>query len=587
MQIATPKFNGSDSRGSNGLCVAFSKAIEQELSARLRMIATGNRNLPTATPQQVDACKAIKSRKGNVIVGALAGTGKTTLIEHIVSQFPNTQWRASTLHGFGFRALCYHLEKNKLGKPEIKADKVRVLAESIFNPPIETIHDEIKKAKALDMISVATALVEKSKLHGFGAHLPMPTDDNFYMIMDRYEIQPPSDDDESQEYEDAALPRVFALARRVLEANNKQVDMIDFSDMIYLPLVFGVRFLWQDTVLVDESQDLNPVQQEMIRRIMERSRNARAVFVGDRHQAIFGFAGADTESMDTIKNVFKCDELPLSVCFRCPKVVVRLAQEIVPSIEWAEGASDGELYDIYEDGYDTLVSEVKGGDFIICRTTAPLVSLCLTLIGRGVAATVRGRDIGKSIKALVGKIKKFRFRSDAKMIEKIDAYEAKQLSKVPEKDKAKRESISDRIAAVRSLAESCNNWDDIIRKVDAMFSDVADGETSNNMVVLCTAHRAKGLQAKNVYIIHPELMPFPFARTEEQVKQEWNLKYVAYTRAMEKLTRVHNQQGTKFHRTRWTIGPDGNLVSEDVTPRPEPTPEPTATPKKKRTRKAK
>jgi superfamily I DNA/RNA helicase len=59
---------------------------------------------------------------------------------------------------------------------------------------------------------------------------------------------------------------------------------------------------------------------------------------------------------------------------------------------------------------------------------------------------------------------------------------------------------------------------------------------SKDTIVLCTAHKAKGLQAKNVYIYHPDKLPYSHPKQQPwQFEQELNLQYVAYTRAMENL----------------------------------------------------
>lgn len=49
-----------------------------------------------------------------------------------------------------------------------------------------------------------------------------------------------------------------------------------------------------------------------------------------------GFNGADVHAMDRISQNFKPEKLPLSICYRCPKNVVKLAQSIVPDITWNE-----------------------------------------------------------------------------------------------------------------------------------------------------------------------------------------------------------------------------------------------------------
>jgi DNA helicase II / ATP-dependent DNA helicase PcrA len=43
--------------------------------------------------------------------------------------------------------------------------------------------------------------------------------------------------------------------------------------------------------------------------------------------------------------------------------------------------------------------EAKKGDLVIARKTAPLVKACIKLISQGIAATVKGKDIGTGLKA--------------------------------------------------------------------------------------------------------------------------------------------------------------------------------------------
>ena len=57
--------------------------------------------------------------------------------------------------------------------------------------------------------------------------------------------------------------------------------------------------------------------------------------------------------------------------------------------------------------------------------------------------------------------------------------------------------------------------------------------------MLSTVHKAKGLEADNVYIICPDSLPMKFENQQEwEYAQEMNLKYVAVTRAKKKLVFV-------------------------------------------------
>lgn len=132
------------------------------------------------------------------------------------------------------------------------------------------------------------------------------------------------------------------IAQDVLAQSTKDLTCIDFDDMLYLPVVLNVPFAPADWVFVDECQDTNEVQNEIIFRLAKPKQvpvllntpyqmfsSTRYVFVGDPHQAIYGFRGAQCDAMERLKTRFGCQELPLSVSFRCPKAVVKEAQKYI------------------------------------------------------------------------------------------------------------------------------------------------------------------------------------------------------------------------------------------------------------------
>lgn len=118
------------------------------------------------------------------------------------------------------------------------------------------------------------------------------------------------------------------IALEVLEQSDKDLSSIDFDDMLRQPLLRGAKFPQQDFVFVDEAQDLNSIQHEMLSRLGQPQAGKTVfVFVGDPAQAIYGFRGAAADSMPTLARRFSCEILPLSVSFRCPRAVVAEAQK--------------------------------------------------------------------------------------------------------------------------------------------------------------------------------------------------------------------------------------------------------------------
>ena len=89
-----------------------------------------------------------------------------------------------------------------------------------------------------------------------------------------------------------------------------------------------VRRRW-DAVLVDEFQDLNPVQYSIIRSLAEEHGNIFAV--GDDDQSIYAWAGADREVFSEFINDFKLagPKTQLAENRRCPREVIELAGRLI------------------------------------------------------------------------------------------------------------------------------------------------------------------------------------------------------------------------------------------------------------------
>ncbi|HJR42649.1 MAG TPA: UvrD-helicase domain-containing protein [Gemmatimonadaceae bacterium] len=89
----------------------------------------------------------------------------------------------------------------------------------------------------------------------------------------------------------------------------------------------AIRARW-DCVLVDEFQDLNPVQYAIVKALGQGHRNIFAV--GDDEQSIYSWAGADPSVFLTFTNDFQiATKLQLLDNRRCPRQVMALARKLV------------------------------------------------------------------------------------------------------------------------------------------------------------------------------------------------------------------------------------------------------------------
>lgn len=251
----------------------------------------------------------------------------------------------------------------------------------------------------------------------------------------------------------------------------------------------------------------------------------RIVIVGDDRQGIYGFRGASVNALDLLKAKLQADEMPLTVTRRCPRAVVALAAQIVPDFTAHPDAPEGTVDTLEE---SKIVSAVKPGDFILSRTNAPLVGLCLKLVANDIPARVRGRNIGEGLIALIEKAKAATLSDVSKYLDKWEAKQMKRCADLPE-EKAEKLSadVQDKRQALDMLIGATETVSELISKIDAMFSDKAEVKA----VMLSTVHKSKGLEADRVFLLESTF------KASKGIEDD-NIRYVALTRARSHLTLV-------------------------------------------------
>jgi DNA helicase-2/ATP-dependent DNA helicase PcrA len=381
-----------------------------------------------------------------------------------------------------------------------------------------------------DYVPLIKRLVGHAKNSGVG--LLLPDRPQTYMgFIEHYDI-------EIDEDSNVDAGNLIRYTQDVLKRSVQTRHMIDFDDMLYLPLLNGWSIPKKDFVFVDEAQDTNAVQRSLVTRMVKPK--GRTVWVGDPHQAIYGFRGASNEAMDIIKREFKTTQLPLTVSFRCPRAVVKHAQQYVSHITAHESAPEGAVTRI-PDGTPLKRDLLTASTAIVCRTTAPLVTLAFHLIGKRIGCQILGRDIGTRLTELV---KRMKATTLEELSASLEQYRIREIERARAKeDEAKEQSICDQIDSIEAIITSMEptaRVDSLLREIDAMFSN-----TQNlAKVTLCTVHKSKGLEWHRVIIIRPDLMPLPWVRVAWQQQQEKNLAYVAATRAKEHLIIVAGENIT-------------------------------------------
>lgn len=499
------------------------------------------------SPQQTSFFAYVDDRNGgNAIVEAVAGAGKTTSLVKAMERMSgvvfygvyNTKmakearekcahmshvW-AKTFHSMGISSLRFNLER-RLGHKLPKTDGKKVA--NIIDAWIV----ENKRAELTDVAPTISKIVSMAKQRGIGVCFP-DTDTEWLDMIDHFDLA----SDLPEGYEDR-MDIVVKLSRVILRKSNELAQTTgehDFDDMIFLPLLWNYRMKQFDWVLVDEAQDTNPTRRLMAERLL--ARGGRFVAVGDPHQAIYGFSGADNDALSQIAQRFNAKTLPLTVTYRCPKEVVKVAQQFVSHIHAHESAPEG-LYT--EQPYENLVNLLQPGDAVICRFNKYLTSLCFKLIRLGKPAKIEGRAVGQGLLALIGK---WKVKELDLLAERVVSWRERECAKaIAKKNDTKADEIADRAETVLVLIERAQEQNmtsipEFKSMIEGMFAD--DAANDKNCIVLLSAHKSKGLEFPRVFVLGLyELMGRECFQPWQTI-QEQNLCYVAVTRAQEFLCNV-------------------------------------------------
>ena len=308
---------------------------------------------------------------------------------------------------------------------------------------------------------------------------------------------------------------------------DKNVIDIDFADMIYLPLLKDLRIPVKPiNLMVDECQDLNIAQHALIDRIIEQGDVKKWIAVGDPNQSIYGFAGANPEAFDLFKQRENVKELPLDICYRCPPNILEKANEVYDVMEGFKTENGNVGLKKYED-----IDTIPDGALVICRNTAPLIRLFFELLGRDRKVFLKGDDVLGTVSKFLYPYLDMKFNHAIyAMEERINKLEYISGNSHNPLDIYKLTEFNENFANFKIMV---NYFENRLETVSQLLSFVKTlfAKKGSKGVTLCTIHKSKGLENETVYILEEKLIPSPKAKTSEMKVQEYNLKYVARTRA--------------------------------------------------------
>lgn len=452
----------------------------------------------------------------HLVVRARAGTGKTTTIVEAASRAPERQILLAAFN----REIARELQA-RVRNPRVEVKTLHALGLKFVrrNWRCEVEDNDRRGERAATLAKRAAPDAPESvlrlvaALHTKARELaPRATVQDVVEIAYRFDYT-------AEEHWDWTTQQVCEAAHRAMQLAKQPTSVVDYADMIFLPVAMRWIRPWFDMVVVDEAQDMTETQLEIAGGACRAG--GRICVVGDDRQAIYGFRGADSGSLDRLKDQLCAAELGLTVTYRCGSLIVDLARELVPDFTAAPGAATGEIARCDD---EQMMDDVREGDFVISRKNAPLVGVCMGLLRRGVRARIRGRDIGRGVVALIRRLRASTIADIAPALERFVERETAKAQKLSEAARdARVEFVTDQAAIVSALCEGASTVAELTARVDELFQD----DITRASVMCSTVHRAKGLEADRVFLLQGTFRPGD--------GEEANIRYVAITRAKTRL----------------------------------------------------
>ncbi len=484
---------------------------------------------------------------GNMVITAAAGSAKTSTIENCLRFIPEDKRKLF---------LAFNVSTvEKLKSEIVNADGTmimtfhglgnRILRENGYIGE-ECVIDEFKYSRyAKQNINSITEYGETESLGLLGIPymsniLSMVNYARYYMAMRIKDIS-----EVAGIYGIAPVRDEFEVVRKILLWGKDNVDTIDHTDMIWLPNTLNLttkRYVF-DFVFIDEAQDTTLAHQWLVDKCFKRG--GRFVAVGDPKQQINVWCGATEKAISNYEGRPNTKKLKLPISYRCPKRVVEMAKEYSKEITANKDAIDGEIR------YDVSPNLAKAGDMVLCRIISKLIEQYMSYLRNNKKAYLKGSDAMRSTYLdLIAKVgaKKIDARCVTKngLVPKLYGLYFDRLEDIQKRfnideDEAMYHyealNLYDDIEAIKVISEGLTDVDELIDKINTIFNG-----DEKDAIILSTVHKAKGMEADNIFILCPSLMPSQLARKEWEIQAEENLIYVAITRAKKTLNFIKEEE---------------------------------------------
>lgn len=556
----------------------------------------------------------LNNPQSNMLVNALAGSGKSTtacmLSEHSKTSDLYIAFNASVVEEF----------KKKIKNPKTKVMTMHSLAYSIMLYNVEQeSKDSGEKLKGFgSQRSKRTVSLDNFKPHKildeeitkrYGRYIEFAKrvflKDNYVNLYNLCRLtltDMSSNKDVSRLIDDHVLflyygdegysaPDISEITStlKILDTKSRQQfetqGVIDFTDMLWITFNKLKYDNWEvpywalyTNIYCDEVQDFSNIQLNFLKFI--KRTKGRYVFIGDFHQAIYNFAGANAQAFNQIPKMFapvKTFDLP--ICYRCAKShLSRVNREYGIPILPCDDAPMGFVKTIDK----SKISEyAKAGDMVISRKNKWIAEVVLDLARNGTPIFIEDKEMVGAIKRQILSSKCTSVGTLEKFLQKVISNYNKKLFEIVSKNAREGGHEEEHLEAVAEANSKIDNTSFLLEILEGYLENHASSDSvskfsnfidkllnttpSPNCVRLCSIHKAKGLEATNVFVLNEAKINYDFRNSKEQNIQEKNLSYIATTRAKEGLYLVKEPAKTITTRnTDYLLSDNYLLPDRDV-----------------------
>ena len=569
-------------------------------------------NFKPSTYQQDILDFFLNNPQSNMLVNALAGSGKSTtacmLSEHsktsdlyiafnasVVEEFKkkikNPKTKVMTMHSLAYSIMLYNVEqesKDSGEKPKGFGSQRSKRTVSLDNfKPHKILDEEITKRYGRYIEFAKRVFLKDNYVNLYNLCRLTLTD-----MSSNKDVSRLIDDHVLFLYygdEGYSAPDISEITStlKILDTKSRQQfetqGVIDFTDMLWITFNKLKYDNWEvpywalyTNIYCDEVQDFSNIQLNFLKFI--KRTKGRYVFIGDFHQAIYNFAGANAQAFNQIPKMFApVETFDLPICYRCAKShLSRVNREYGIPILPCDDAPLGFVKTIDK---NKISEYAKAGDMVISRKNKWIAEVVLDLARNGTPIFIEDKEMVVAIKRQILSSKCASVGTLEKFLQKVISNYNKKLFEIVSKNVREGGHEEERLEAVAETNSKIDNTSFLLEILEgylenhtssdsvSKFSDFVDKllntTPSPDCVRLCSIHKAKGLEATNVFVLNEAKINFDFRNSKEQNVQEKNLSYIATTRAKEGLYLV--KEPSKTTTTKNTGGyllPDNDVLKK-------------------------